>query len=198
MYIGSAKDLANRLIDHVYHNQGSNKRVQNSIEKYGLKNFVFIIVEFCNPDQLINREQIYLKWLFSLPKELRYNFLSTADSSLGYQHTEEAKVKISETKAGVNHPIYGKTGELSPLFGKSLSVEHRQHISDSLKGRVIPEVTRELISKSQQQVDRTGANHPMYGKIPYNAHTIYIYSLTHDLIEVFPSKVAAPQRNGLM
>ena len=53
-------------------------------------------------------EQKHLDWLFSLPESLRYNFLSTAGSSLGYIHSEETRAKISEANSGANNPMYGK------------------------------------------------------------------------------------------
>jgi hypothetical protein len=48
---------------------------------------------------LLTREQIWLNLLFLHPKELIYNFLSTAGSSLGYKYTAEHLAKIS----GANH-----------------------------------------------------------------------------------------------
>lgn len=60
-----------------------------------------------------------------------YNFKATATSSLGYKHTEEARLKmVNYYKDKSNHPMFGKThtkealalisksGELNPMFGK--------------------------------------------------------------------------------
>jgi hypothetical protein len=41
------------------------------------------------------------------------------------------------------------------------------------------------ISDSQQLVDRSGANNPMYGKVAANAMTINVYSLDGKLINSF-------------
>jgi len=57
----------------------------------------------------VGEKQKYLKWRFSLPKELFYNFNPIAGSSLGYKHTEETRAKMSEAKSGANHPLFGKT-----------------------------------------------------------------------------------------
>jgi len=54
--------------------------------------------------------------------------------------------------------------------------------------------TPETVSKmsdSQQLVDRSGANNPMYGKVGANAMTINVYSLDGKLINSFSSQVAA-------
>ena len=47
------------------------------------------------------------------------------------------------------------------------------------------------MSESQQLVDRSGENNPMYGKSPTNAMTIYVYSIDGTLINSFSSQVAA-------
>lgn len=62
-----------------------------------------------------------------------YNFKATATSSLGYKHTEEARLKMVDYyKYKNNHPMFGKThteqalaliskpGELNPMFAASL------------------------------------------------------------------------------
>jgi len=109
---------------------------------------------------LLQLEQHYLDILFSLPANLRYNFLPTAGSSLGYKHTEDALAKIS----GANNPMYGKVpasafqsgyAALNPMYGKTHTSESRAKMSDS-----------------QKLVDRSGANHPMYGKVPASAFSI--------------------------
>jgi hypothetical protein len=65
-------------------------------------------------ESLLAREQHWLNWLFSLPAELRYNFLSTAGSPLGLRHTEEAKTKMSEAKKGRN--IKGRIIQIMAMF----------------------------------------------------------------------------------
>jgi predicted GIY-YIG superfamily endonuclease len=94
MYIGSSTDLGRRLCDHILNNS-SNLHLQRAMALYGLSSFVFIVVEFCTPSNLLNREQLYLNWLFRLPLAFRYNFCSTAGSCLGYQHTSEFKARMS-------------------------------------------------------------------------------------------------------
>jgi hypothetical protein len=43
---------------------------------------------------LLEREQHYLDWLFSLPSNIRYNFLPTAGSSLGSTSSAETRAKL--------------------------------------------------------------------------------------------------------
>jgi hypothetical protein len=52
-------DLYDRLYDHVI-GHSSNPHLQNAIAKYGLSAFTFSVVEFCDPSNLLLREQFYL------------------------------------------------------------------------------------------------------------------------------------------
>jgi group I intron endonuclease len=82
--------------------------------KYGYSVFKLEILEYCEPKNVIKREQYYLNLL-----EPKYNILQTAGSSFGYKHTEETKSKISIALKGENNPMFGRKGEKNPMFGKS-------------------------------------------------------------------------------
>jgi len=104
IYIGSSVNLYDRILNHLTGNS-SNLHLQNAILKYSLAAFTFKVIEQCSKSLLLEREQYWLDWLFSLPRSLRYNFLPTAGSRLGLPHTEETKAKMrsrvhsDETKA---------------------------------------------------------------------------------------------------
>ena len=70
MYIGSSIDIGIRLGRHLVINN-TNEHLQNAIAKYGLENFTFAVVEFCDREVLLGREQHYLDILFSLPPSLQ-------------------------------------------------------------------------------------------------------------------------------
>jgi len=133
-YIGSAKDFYLRLNEHLG-NKKSNLALQKSFAKYGLDKFNFCIYEYFSYETkiisskaLTDLETYYItKFNFST----LYNFKANATSSLGYKHTEEARLKMVEYyKNKENHPMFGKThtkealgliskpGELNPMFGK--------------------------------------------------------------------------------
>src|SRR5436305_8838429 len=95
-YIGSSIDIGIRLVQHLVTNN-TNEHLQNAIEKYGLVNFTFAVVEFCDLEVLLKREQYYLDILFSLPANLRYNFARFAEAPFkGLTHSEESKAKYQE------------------------------------------------------------------------------------------------------
>ena len=92
-YIGSTTGLLKyRCITHRYHlryNRHTNQHLQNSWNKYGENNFEFSIIELCQPDKCLDREQYYIDTL-----KPEYNILQFSNSTLGYKHTIKAKKKI--------------------------------------------------------------------------------------------------------
>lgn len=138
-----------------------------ALKKYGHSNFSLHILEYVerdNKDLLLKREQHYLDSLS--PTD---NILEKAGSSLGYQHTEDTKILLSEMMTGkydgTNNPFYGKTH--SEEFKKKLSKfqssreDHPFNVSGETEvnyGRVHSEDTR-----NQMSLERLGENNPGYG-----------------------------------
>jgi hypothetical protein len=100
MYIGPSVDLHGRLMDHLIYYNYYNTYLQRAIAKYGLAAFIFLVVEQCTKESLLEREQYWLNWLFSLPDHLRYYFSPTAGSLLGFKHSDETKSQISASIKG--------------------------------------------------------------------------------------------------
>jgi group I intron endonuclease len=127
MYIGSSINLALRVRSHI--TDSTNVHLKKALKKHGIINFVFLVVELVeiseeltqeeNKAILLAREQLYLNWLFALHASLRYNFLPTAGSPLGYKHTEESKAKMSSAMMGKN------TGKEPVNKGTTLSEAQR-------------------------------------------------------------------------
>jgi len=65
--------------------------IHKALLKYGYSSFSLIILEYCDKDKCIQREQFYSD--FFKPE---YNTLKKAASLLGFRHTEEYRNKISE------------------------------------------------------------------------------------------------------
>jgi group I intron endonuclease len=98
-YIGSAKDFYLRLIEHL-ENKKSNVALQKAFEKHGLDKFNFCIYEYFTFESKVISYKALTDLKTSYIKKFNfdtlYNFKSTATSSLGYKHTEEAKLKMVE------------------------------------------------------------------------------------------------------
>lgn len=63
--------------------------IYKALLTYGFDNFTLEILEYCEPSELIKREQYYLDLL-----KPEYNILKVAGSRLGAKHTPEAIAKI--------------------------------------------------------------------------------------------------------
>ena len=64
--------------------------------RYGYSNFTIEILEYCDPLDVITREQYYLDKL-----NPEYNILKIAGSLLGYKHLDETKAKIRDIDIAV-------------------------------------------------------------------------------------------------
>ena len=142
-YIGSAIDLSNRLSSYysTTYMEDALKRgrshIYRALLKNGHSNFSVTILEYCEPEQCIQREDYYL---CSLPHE--YNILTKAGSWLGHEHSEETKKIMSDIKKGENNPMYGKnhTDESKTIMsdakkGTNHSDETKKIMSDTRKGK---------------------------------------------------------------
>ena len=127
-YVGSSKCLATRLNSYYCEKAMLNKLsirrsiIYNALLKYGFNKFSVDILEHCEMDVLIEREQYYIDFL-----EPEYNILKAANSRLGSKHSLETKALMSIKLKGINHPFYGKTH----------TYETRIKISESLKSSLV-------------------------------------------------------------
>lgn len=93
-YIGSTQNLVKRYYTHLNHirtNKNTCIKLIRAVNKYGEENFSFEIIEKCNIDNLLEREQHYLDSL-----NPKYNISKKAGSNLGIKRTEEVKLKKSK------------------------------------------------------------------------------------------------------
>lgn len=124
LYIGSAKDLVKRRYQHntgLYTNTHYNQHLQRAFNKYGKENFIFEILEYCEPNKetLLQIEQKYINLL-----DPKYNMLKIAGSALGYKHSEETKKNTSIR-----------------MRNRVISDETRKRMSVSQTGKKLSQVT---------------------------------------------------------
>lgn len=116
-YTGSTYNFNTRKKGHINKlktNKHPNKYLQNIFNKYGLNVFLFEIIEECDNDELLIREQHYID-LF----KPEYNICKVAGSWLGIKRGKmslEHKEKLSKAHKG-----------------KQLTKEHKKNISSALK-----------------------------------------------------------------
>jgi group I intron endonuclease len=144
-YIGSSINLTNRLGEYYSKKylkyKSNNSRINRALLKYGYENFDLEILEYCNKENVINREQYYLDLL-----NPEYNILKIAGSSLGFKHSSYSKLIMSNLKIG----------ERNNMFNKKHTKRTRESISLTMKGRpklfvhVVTDITRAKISKAHR------------------------------------------------
>lgn len=104
IYIGSAVNFNYRKRTHLSllrNNKHHSKHLQSSWNKYGEENFFFEIIEKCDKNKLLEREQFYLNIL-----SCDYNIQITAGSNLGLKFSDNHKAKLR--KAHETRTIYSK------------------------------------------------------------------------------------------
>lgn len=97
-YIGSGVYLWFRLLDYQqpwYLKMKMHLPIIRAISKYGLDNFIIVILEFTTREEAVSAGQVYINKF-----NPAYNILQTAGNSLGYKHTDKSKAKISSTMTG--------------------------------------------------------------------------------------------------
>ena len=120
IYIGSSIDVKGRIKGHkrdLRKNRHINKHLQRSWNKYGEGNFIFEIIELCSTnDNLLVREQYYIDKYMSYDINIGYNINKTAGSNLGMNHTQEAKIKMSNAMKFIEKNESLNTYELDEVF----------------------------------------------------------------------------------
>lgn len=131
-YIGSSINLAVRMRNYLNttflkNRKNSNMPIIKALLKYGHDNFAVLIVEHVDTKNLTSRETYYITHL--LPQ---YNVLKQGYSSIGYKHTENTKIMLSELAKNRIHSDKTKTlisralvGENNPFYNKNHSFESK-------------------------------------------------------------------------
>lgn len=106
--------------------------IYKAILKHGHSKFTLEILEYCDVNCTIEREQYYIDTL-----KPKYNVLQVAGSPLGYKHTQETLGKLRLLGTGRTHSQEAIAKIRAANFGNTLSEEIKLRISSSkLKARL--------------------------------------------------------------
>ena len=97
VYIGSSLNISNREYKHFWllrNNSHDNRFLQNSYNKHDESIFKFEIIEYCDPSQLIDRENYYINFYKSNLSEFGYN-LATVNEFRRNTYNLDVKQRLS-------------------------------------------------------------------------------------------------------
>lgn len=136
IYVGESKNIERRFIDHIYKllkKEHVNNHLQNAVNLYGLENFRFEVLEFCDSIETKRVEHHWVIRLQSFEKDKGYNIKPTDPEKVNLRKIETS-LKIYQTKK--------KNAEIK---GYWLSPETIQKIQQSRKGYRHSEETKAKI-----------------------------------------------------
>jgi group I intron endonuclease len=102
IYIGSTTRWSHRKQEHLSKlrsNQHFNQYLQRTFNKYGEKEIVIEVVEFCDYESLRSKEQYWIDFYNSTDPKFGWNLVKKVDTAgtSGYKFTEEQKKKMSHS-----------------------------------------------------------------------------------------------------
>lgn len=159
VYIGSSVSIPNREYKHFWlltKGAHDNQYLQKSFNKYGRENFVFEVLEYCDVDELVEKENDYILLYDSCNPNLGYN-LATVNDFRRNTYNDVVKINLSRKNLLKNGNIKQfsltniKTGDervfetlvdaatylISNGFAKGNPRNVRMKLSQSLRGKII-------------------------------------------------------------
>lgn len=155
-YIGSAVNFKARWAQHkgkLRSNIHPNKFLQASWNLHGEEAFEFIILEYCEKEQLLIREQYWLDATKCCDRNIGYNLFTIAGSALGSKWTEERKILASERMKNFKHTEEAK--EKMRQIKSQVSEETGAKISAAKMGHLVSEETKIKIGNGNKGKKRT-------------------------------------------
>lgn len=150
VYVGSSVDLARRRREHINRlTRGThvNPKLQNAWKKYGADQFSFSVLERCQRDMLLEREQWHIE--DSRAALDGFNVMPTAGTTMGFRHSPETIAKIKLSNTGKRHDDLS----ISKMRGRIVTDATRALLSAVHLGRKLPVEVRESMSRAQKARD---------------------------------------------
>lgn len=166
IYIGKSNNPPNRFLKHL-RDRSQNHRCDwiRSLLNKGLKPILEIVDEVLESEWQA-AEAAYIEFY----RELGFELVNGTNGGDGFssgechpmhgrKQTPEWKEKRLSKIRGNQHHAFGKTGDKCPFFGKKLSEEHRQKLSESHLGNKHTEAAKKKIgiASSRRQDERRQA-----------------------------------------
>lgn len=158
VYVGSAVNIARRWYEHrtdlnrgIHHSA----RLQASWTRYGSESFSFEILESCQKDEVVTREQWWIDKLGAALRNSGLNIAPIAGTTAGLSHNKTMRAFFSNINTGRIVSVVTRARLSDAMTGKRASPEVRARMSASRKGKPIaPEVIE------QRRIRMTGRTIP--------------------------------------
>jgi len=137
-YVGSSKNIHRRWNEHLKKLKSDNHQnviLQRAWNKYGENNFKFEVIETCDLNILLERENFYLS------KNSEYNIVKVAKGGDTISNNPKRDLiieKISKSSSGKNNPNYGGKFKNDDWLNKQKISNSKVHlkITDTLTNQV--------------------------------------------------------------
>lgn len=126
IYIGQSVDIDKRFKAYKRLSCKSQRKLYNSLLKYGFENHIFEIIEECSINLLNEREKFFVVFYNTFNSKNGLNIRDGGGNSA--KLSEEQKKKISNSLKGVKHSEDRIKANRNGQLGKKLSEEHKEKI----------------------------------------------------------------------
>lgn len=188
IYIGMSKNITERKYDHRYilkKGTHENTYLQYSVNKYGIENFFFEVLEYCEEEFLCSQENYWCNMLNTHNRNFGYNIKPTSPHCK-CGHTNESRLKLSLAHKGKKlseeHKkklSLAKLGRAGTSKGMKLTEEHKEKLRQAKLGR---KQTTEQIEKRRLSKILNDSN---------TTKVLYKFSLEGILLKKYNSKILA-------
>lgn len=136
-YIGSSRSLSRRFsnyysLSYLNHSLGrASSNIYSALLKYGYSNFSLDILEYCEPNLLLKKEQYYIDAL-----NPEYNILKIAGSRLGSKQSKETKQligKVLKNRLTIILPIKITNIETNTIKSFANNLEAAKYLNISVR-----------------------------------------------------------------
>jgi len=158
-YIGQSVDINNRWYKHKSDlNRGvhDNDYLQKAWNKYGENEFDFYVLEYCNVEELNDKERYYIDFYHSMKRDCGYNLKSGGQDYNYFSSEVKEKISSSNKKYYLEHPEMKQSrsigalnqwanpkikekilGENNSMYGKHHTEESKKKMSETRTGKPI-------------------------------------------------------------
>lgn len=162
-YVGSAVNIDARWRNHVSASKRNKTKqvIARALAKHGPENFEWLVLEYCDIDQLLTREQHWLDSIRPFADEGNgFNVRKIADSNLGITRSLAAREKQSNSMKGFLKTESHKQ-RMREVWHQSRSEEYYQALSDRIKGDRNPAKRPEVAAKISKSMKGKSWKHDL-------------------------------------